>query len=93
MTHVHLVVDADPAPERVMNDLKSYASRILNQQGLDNPHRNCWSRHGSTRWLRNRKVVEAAVRYVIEAQGPPMCLYQSPYLSLPESTIKAETEP
>jgi REP element-mobilizing transposase RayT len=25
--HVHIVVDADVPPERIMNDLKSYASR------------------------------------------------------------------
>lgn len=35
--HVHLVVDAEVRPERVMNDLKSYARRRLNQLGLDEP--------------------------------------------------------
>jgi hypothetical protein len=34
-----------------MNDMKSYASRRLNQLGLDEPARRRWARHGSTRWL------------------------------------------
>ena len=33
--HVHLVVEAEARPERIMNDLKSYASRWLNRLGLD----------------------------------------------------------
>ena len=27
--HVHIVIEADVRPERIMNDLKSYASRCL----------------------------------------------------------------
>ena len=34
---VHIVVQADVGPERIMNDLKSYASRCLNRLGLDEP--------------------------------------------------------
>ena len=37
--HVHIIVDADVAAERMMNDLKSYASRFLNQAGFDAPDR------------------------------------------------------
>jgi len=33
--HVHVLVDAEVAPERVMNDLKSFASRRLNELGLE----------------------------------------------------------
>jgi REP element-mobilizing transposase RayT len=42
--HVHVVVEADTHPERVMNDLKSYASRQLNRLGLDERHRKRWAR-------------------------------------------------
>lgn len=73
--HVHVVIDSDATPERVMNDLKSYASRCLNQAGFDSPNRKRWPRHGSTRWLRGRANVEAAIRYVIEKQGDPMAIY------------------
>ena len=75
--HVHVIIDADATPERVMNDLKSYASRHLNSLGLDTPDRKRWARHGSTRWLRDRENVEAAIRYVIEKQGDPMAVYVS----------------
>ena len=73
--HVHLVVDAEEAPERIMNDLKSYASRVLNQSGLDRHDRKRWARHGSTRWLAGRKNVDAAIKYVAEKQGDPMATY------------------
>ena len=49
--HVHVVVEAEVQPERVMVEFKSYASRALNSLGLDGPDRRRWARHGSTRWL------------------------------------------
>jgi REP element-mobilizing transposase RayT len=75
--HVHIVVDADVPPERVMNDLKSYASRCLNKLGLDDPDRKRWARHGSTRWLWKRESVSAAIRYVVEQQGEPMAVFEA----------------
>ena len=51
--HVHVVLESEATPERVMNDLKSYASRCLNRAGFDTPGRKRWARHGSTRWLRS----------------------------------------
>ena len=75
--HVHFIIDADAKPERVMNDLKAYASRVLNQRGFDTPDRKRWARHGSTRWLRDRESIDAAIRYVIEKQGDPMAVYVS----------------
>ena len=78
--HVHVVVDAGPPPERVMNDLKSYASRRLNQLGLDQPGRKRWARHGSTRWLWNRAIILAAIRYVVDQQGDALAVYESPQL-------------
>ena len=73
--HVHAVVEAPESPEEVMHALKSFASRMLNQSGLDLPSRRRWSRHGSTRWLWKRKNVEAAIAYVAGEQGEPMELY------------------
>ena len=74
--HVHLVVEAEAHPERIMNDLKSFASRCLNQKGLDEPDRKRWARHGSTRWLWKRDEVSAAIRYVVDGQGDPMSVFQ-----------------
>jgi REP element-mobilizing transposase RayT len=75
-THVHVVVEAEVKAERIMNDFKSYASRCLTRSGLDHPDRKRWTRHGSTRWLWKEENVSAAIRYVIEAQGEPMAVFQ-----------------
>ncbi|MGH9618085.1 MAG: transposase [Bryobacteraceae bacterium] len=40
--HVHVVVAAEVRPERIMNDLKSYASRLLNKMGLEESARMRW---------------------------------------------------
>ncbi|MEX2261585.1 MAG: transposase [Bryobacteraceae bacterium] len=75
--HVHMVVEAEVRPERIMNDLKSYASRRLNDLGLDEPARKRWARHGSTRWLWNREHVTAAIQYVVEEQGDRMAAFEA----------------
>ncbi len=75
--HVHIVVDADVRPERIMNDLKSYASRCLNRLLLDDPARKRWAKHGSTRWLWKRERVSAAIRYVVDQQGDSMAVFEA----------------
>ena len=75
--HVHIVVETEVRPERVMNDLKSYASRCLNRMGLEEPTRKRWARHGSTRWLWKRENVLAAIRYVVDQQGDPMAVFEA----------------
>jgi len=67
-SHVHVVVDAAIAPERVMRDFKAYASRSLN-------HTKAWTRHGRTRYLWECDDVIHAVRYVVEGQGDPMSVF------------------
>jgi hypothetical protein len=74
-SHVHVVLDAPECPEPLLTALKAYASRALNQSGLDAPHRRRWSRHGSTRYLWNRKAIDRAVGYVAGGQGEPMELF------------------
>ena len=62
--HVHVVIAApDTTPERVMTEMKAYATRALRAAGEAGPER-IWTRHGSTRYVRTPKSVEAAVRYV-----------------------------
>ncbi|MDQ2948882.1 MAG: transposase [Acidobacteriota bacterium] len=75
--HVHMVVEADVRPERVMNDLKSYGSRCLNQSAEDEAGRKRWARHGSTRWLWKPTHVSTAIRYVIDQQGEPMAIFEA----------------
>jgi REP element-mobilizing transposase RayT len=75
--HVHAVVEAEDRPERVMNDFKAYASRLLNHAKLDDPDRRRWTRHGSTRWLWDEESVSAAIRYVVDGQGEAMAVFEA----------------
>ena len=73
-SHVHAVVDRVDAPNKTMADFKAYASRALNQiEG----NQTRWAREGSTRPLRTDRVIEAAIRYVIDSQGEPMAVYMA----------------
>jgi REP element-mobilizing transposase RayT len=75
--HIHLVVEGEAGPERIMHDLKSYASRCLNQIELDQPGRKRWARHGSTRWLWESENVSAAILYVVGEQGERMAVFEA----------------
>jgi REP element-mobilizing transposase RayT len=75
--HVHVVVYANQAPERVMTDFKAYASRKLSAGGFDVPERKRWTRHGSTRYLWHANHIEAAIRYVVHEQGEAMAVYEN----------------
>jgi REP element-mobilizing transposase RayT len=75
--HVHAVVQAEIAPERVMCDFKAYASRRLNRMRLDEPNRKRWARHGSTRWLWQPQHVSAAMQYAVAEQGDAMSAFES----------------
>ena len=78
--HAHLVLQAGDEPERVLNYLKSYASRALTNANLEQKERRRWARHGSTRYLWTDEQLRAAIRYVLMEQGEPMSLYSAPDL-------------
>ncbi len=69
VNHVHAVLRAEPSPERVMNDLKAWATRRVIEAGLRPPGTPLWVRHGSTRHLWRPEAVHAACVYVVERQG------------------------
>jgi REP element-mobilizing transposase RayT len=73
--HVHIVVEAQDAPEFVMTQLKCASSRRLNELGFDDPTRKRWARHGSTRRLFDHETVQRAISYVIEGQGAPLSTF------------------
>jgi REP element-mobilizing transposase RayT len=73
--HVHLVLTADGPPERVMNDLKTAASRRLNQAYPAEDGCGRWTRHGSTLYLWTEEAVAQKVCYVLDGQGEPMARY------------------
>ena len=75
--HVHVVVEAEVPPERIMNAFKSYASRALNRLDIDERGCKRWARHGSTRWLWTDQNVAEAIRYVVDEQGEPMAVFVS----------------
>jgi REP element-mobilizing transposase RayT len=75
--HVHAVVEGDDEPELMMTQLKSAASRRLNELGLDDSTTKRWARHGSTRRLWDRDSVLNAIGYVIDGQGEPMSTFEA----------------
>ena len=75
--HVHIVIHAIERPERILNTIKSYATRYLNKAGLDNHRVNRWTHHGSTRYLWQEAEVEATIQYVVYEQGLPMAVFEN----------------
>ena len=75
--HVHLIVHAILSPENIMNTIKSYSSRRLNESKLDGHRANRWTRHGSTRYLWREEEVEATIQYVVYEQGSPMSVFEN----------------
>jgi len=67
--HVHLVIEAQEPPERVMNTIKSWATRRLRVERLIHPRRKVWTSHGSTRYLWRGCDVLGACQYVADGQG------------------------
>ena len=66
--HIHVVVTAkDKSPEQVMNTLKSWCSRRLNESSDSGPKQR-WTRHGSTRYLNDESSLESAIEYVVNGQ-------------------------
>jgi REP element-mobilizing transposase RayT len=66
-THVHVVVTANNnRPDKVMDQLKSWCSRRLNEQVGEK--RRWWTYHGSTKWINDEEYLASAIQYVLERQ-------------------------
>lgn len=76
--HIHLVIAAEDDPEKILHDVKAYASRALNREGRDDASKRRWTRHGSTRYLWKPEQIGAAIHYVVREQGKPMAIWQHP---------------
>jgi REP element-mobilizing transposase RayT len=76
--HIHAVVAASAKPEQVVNAMKAYSSRALNEFFLDDAHRRRWARHGSTRYLWTARAIRAAIHYVVHEQGESMAVFEAP---------------
>jgi REP element-mobilizing transposase RayT len=70
--HVHLVVslDVDVAPDVLLKDFKSYASRALNSRWDKPACGTWWAESGSKRKKSNHNAVENAIRYVAKQDRP-----------------------
>lgn len=64
--HVHVVVSAPLAPERITQYLKSWATRYLRAQGHLVDHAHPWADHGSMRYLYSLAAVDERIRYVLD---------------------------
>lgn len=72
-THLHAVVASEVSGDRIMNDLKAYATRRLNEQ--DGRKRRRWARGASIRRIADPDRIPEVIRYVVESQGNPMAVY------------------
>ncbi len=66
--HVHVVVSANKAPEDVVREFKSWATRRLREEDLIGARTRVWTRMGSTRWIGSAASLAAAVDYVSRFQ-------------------------
>ncbi len=64
--HVHVVVTAPVAPEKVMGEFKAWCARRLNE--LASAKQEWWTRHGSTKWINDTSYLENAITYTVEGQ-------------------------
>jgi len=67
--HLHAAVTCAEAPERVMNQWKSWSTRRLREQGLCDEGMKLWARHGSTQYLWYEAALLAAMNYTIFKQS------------------------
>jgi REP element-mobilizing transposase RayT len=67
--HVHAVVAAPVRPERIVHDLKSYATRALRRARRAAQGISTWTAGGSTRYLWNPAALRSASEYVAFGQG------------------------
>lgn len=70
--HVHLVVGVptDLPGERLLQEFKSYGSRVLNQRFGKPKSGTWWTKSGSTRLLPGEGALTAAIEYVRNQQRP-----------------------
>jgi len=73
--HVHMIVQATTASEKIMGQLKAYASRALNKLANQTSPQKYWSRHGSTRYIWSSRFLFPVMHYVIDQQGSRMACY------------------
>jgi REP element-mobilizing transposase RayT len=62
--HVHVVVDGNADPDKMMRDFKAHSTRRLRELRELGTDRAVWTEGGSTKYLWTDKSLEAAIEYV-----------------------------
>jgi len=73
--HIHMVVNSQEKPEKMMSNIKAWLTRRLRESFSDLVKRKLWTRHGSTKYLWNENALLKAIKYTIQGQGKPMSFY------------------
>ena len=71
--HAHVIVKSSEDPDKVMYDLKAWATRRLREAG--NHFDTVWTRHGSTKYIFKYDKLKEKIHYVIYEQGEMMAYY------------------
>jgi REP element-mobilizing transposase RayT len=66
--HIHIAVTADAAPEKVRDQFKANATRVLRQQPEPITNDKVWTRGGDTEIVDGDDALEQVVLYITEAQ-------------------------
>lgn len=70
--HVHVLVQSEHAPERVMSDFKAWCTRRLRESEHVGPRQDVWADHGSTQYVWSEQELLRVLEYVENGQGPPL---------------------
>jgi len=67
--HVHVVVTADEHPDQVMEQLRAWCTRRLNEHaGPSAKRKRWWTKGGSTIWINDEQHFHTVVHYVLYGQ-------------------------
>jgi REP element-mobilizing transposase RayT len=67
--HVHLVVSAEIAPEKLTDRIKAFITRRFRESGFISTKEKLWSRGRSRQYLWKERDVGRAIAYVVYDQG------------------------
>lgn len=73
-SHIHAIVAADIEPQKILRQLKSWATRSVMDSGMVRQKR-VWAEGGSTRYIWSLNQLNRAMNYVLHRQGEPMAVY------------------
>lgn len=75
--HYHVVIQApeDVNADRVLSDLKAYATRRLSREFGAPTSKTWWTSKGSQRWLRDDRAVADGTNYVLYKQPRPLVVW------------------